>query len=201
MSGTRAQTALRRLSCQVTPRRRGSGFRAYWLTCNTGILPFVEAIAPSRSIDVSIPCPTGSPHTQTLGPANSNGISSQTILTGGSDKANGTSIEVTSDLFSGFSGTTRFATPEGWAVISDIDDTIKITQTPDPIGILKTTFADIPQTTDGLPAFYSFLDEQLRHPTWFYLSASPYNLYPFLRKFLNEHYKPGTIILRDNSWM
>jgi hypothetical protein len=35
---------------------------------------------------------------------------------------------------------TVFAGPEGWAVISDVDDTIKITQTSDPIGILKSTF-------------------------------------------------------------
>jgi hypothetical protein len=32
-------------------------------------------------------------------------------------------------------------------------------------------------------------------------SASPYNLYPFIHKFIHDHYKPGTLILRDSSWM
>ena len=32
------------------------------------------------------------------------------------------------------------------------------------------------------------------------LSASPYNLYPFIHKFIHDHYPAGTIILRDSSW-
>ena len=36
---------------------------------------------------------------------------------------------------------------------------------------------------------------------WFYLSASPYNLYPFLRDFRDRHYPHGQLILRDASWM
>ena len=86
-------------------------------------------------------------------------------------------------------------------IISDIDDTIKITQTVDPLGILKTTFAEEPKTTSGMPEFYKILNEQFQNPAWFYLSASPYNLYPFLHKFINDKYLPGTIILRDSSWM
>lgn len=36
---------------------------------------------------------------------------------------------------------------------------------------------------------------------WFYLSASPYNLYPFLREFReNFKFPGGTMILRDSSW-
>jgi phosphatidate phosphatase APP1 len=36
---------------------------------------------------------------------------------------------------------------------------------------------------------------------WFYLSASPYNLYKFLHDFRQQFYPQGTIILRDASWM
>lgn len=36
---------------------------------------------------------------------------------------------------------------------------------------------------------------------WFYLSASPYNLYPFLRDFTHRYYPRGQLILRDASWM
>ena len=86
------------------------------------IQPFINAIAPAHSIDVSIPCSGGPPHLRTLGPANPNGISSEIILTGGGDRANGTVIKTTSadDLFPDFSGDTRFASPEGWGIISDI---------------------------------------------------------------------------------
>ena len=81
------------------------------------------------------------------------------------------------------------------------DDSIKVTQTPNPIGILKTTFCEEPQTTEGLPEFYKSLDAQFNQPAWFYLSASPYNLYPFLHQFLKQNYPHGTMILRDASWM
>ena len=76
-----------------------------------------------------------------------------------------------------------------------------MTGTSDPIRVLKSTFVEDPKTTDGMPEFYSVLDQQFEHPAWFYLSASPYNLYPFLHEFVAAHYKPGTMILRDNSWM
>src|SRR5277367_1269252 len=168
-----------------------------------GVLPFVSAIAPAHYVEIQIPCAGARPHIRRLGPSNPNGISSQIELTGGSADSDGTLVETTSvdGLFPDLSNHIRFAGPEGWAVISDIDDTIKITQTPDAIGILKTTFAEIPKTTEGMPEFYKILDEQFKQPPWFYLSASPYNLYPFLHTFINNNYKQGTIILRDNSWM
>jgi phosphatidate phosphatase APP1 len=86
-------------------------------------------------------------------------------------------------------------------VISDIDDTIKITQTPSPVGILTNTFCiPSPQPVSGMPELYTHINDLLREPPFFYLSASPYNLYPFLREFREAHYPPGTIILRDASW-
>ena len=108
--------------------------------------------------------------------------------------------------------------PTGWAIISDIDDvslssrssgktvlimlqTIKVTQTPSPIGILKNTFCvEHPEPVAGMPEVYKHMHSFLQQPPWFYLSASPYNLYPFLRDFRNANYPQGTIILRDASW-
>jgi len=52
-----------------------------------------------------------------------------------------------------------------------------------------------------MPELYGFLKQLLPRDTpWFYLSASPYNLYPFLREFRNRYYPPGAILLRDASW-
>ena len=72
--------------------------------------------------------------------------------------------------------------------------------TSSPIGILRSTFVSEPTPIAGMPELYTLVAQSLK-PTWFYLSASPYNLYPFLRKFLHTYYTPGTIILRDASWM
>jgi len=104
-------------------------------------------------------------------------------------------------LTSSIPGRTRFADPTGWAIISDIDDTIKKTLTDDPIGILRTTFVEEPEPIAGMPEFYKYLFQQFKQPPLWYLSASPYTLYQFLRQFRDAHYPPGTMTLRDASWM
>jgi len=57
-----------------------------------------------------------------------------------------------------------------------------------------------------MPELYNAIHDALsteEKPTpFFYISASPYNLYPFLNKFLKDSkYPGGMIILRDMSWM
>lgn len=53
-----------------------------------------------------------------------------------------------------------------------------------------------------MPELYRFLQSELTAAApFFYLSASPYNLYPFLRQFRDRHYPHGTLVLRDESWM
>jgi phosphatidate phosphatase APP1 len=84
---------------------------------------------------------------------------------------------------------------------TDVDDTIKVTQTSDPTGILRETFVNTPKPINGMPELYARIKEILPNDSpFFYLSASPYNLYPFLRSFRDKFYPPGTIILRDSSW-
>lgn len=52
-----------------------------------------------------------------------------------------------------------------------------------------------------MPELYANVKSFLPEDTpWFYLSASPYNLYPFLKEFRDRHFPPGTLILRDSSW-
>lgn len=71
--------------------------------------------------------------------------------------------------------------------------------TPSPLGVLRSTFVSDPSPIEGMPELYARIDRRL-YPAWFYLSASPYNLYMFLRPFLHTYYPPGTLILRDASW-
>lgn len=83
----------------------------------------------------------------------------------------------------------------------DVDDTIKITMTSDPVGIVEETFCNEPRPVPGMPELYRHVQSLLPEDTpWFYLSASPYNLYPFIRDFRDKYYPPGTLILRDFSW-
>ncbi|SPQ24963.1 823dc3c9-e006-4603-b031-2aae6b72bddc [Thermothielavioides terrestris] len=87
-------------------------------------------------------------------------------------------------------------------VLPDIDDTIKVTQTSDPVGILRSTFVSEPTPIDGMPELYGQIRELVTPSApFFYLSASPYNLYPFLRSFRDAYYPHGQLILRDASWM
>jgi phosphatidate phosphatase APP1 len=72
--------------------------------------------------------------------------------------------------------------------------------TPSPIGILRSTFVATPEPTPNMPAFYASLESAFQ-PNWFYVSASPYNLYPFLRPFIHETYPFGPLLLRDASWV
>lgn len=164
------------------------------------IQPFIDSIASAKTVEIAIPQPTGEPLKKLLGPSNANGISSEIELTGGNNKSDGTTVNFTAPAFN-LTAITHFAGPEGWAVISDVDDTIKITQTTSPIGILRTTFADEPRAVTGMADLYKAIHDQFHNPAWFYLSASPYNLYPFLHEFIGDHFQAGTLILRDSSWM
>lgn len=89
-----------------------------------------------------------------------------------------------------------------WGVISDIDDTIKLTQTSDPIGILQKTFVDPATPIEGMPPLYRYIQALMGDAApFFYLSASPYNLYPFLHGFRREFYPHGMLVLRDATLM
>ncbi|KAI0966097.1 hypothetical protein F4678DRAFT_476213 [Xylaria arbuscula] len=169
-------------------------------TLEERIKPFVQDIKPGA---VAKALYEGRAHLR-LGPSGTNGIASEIkTLPGGRDGGIARTIAHVPKGADGLLNMKTFhADPEGWGLISDIDDTIKITQTSDPIGILRTTFLDEPQPTAGMPELYKHIHGLVgESSSWFYLSASPYNLYPFLRDFREAHYPHGTIILRDSSWM
>lgn len=65
----------------------------------------------------------------------------------------------------------------------------------------RNTLVDPPKLVPGMPELYEHIYSILpRESPWFYVSASPYNLYPFLRRFIHQNFPPGTLILRDGSW-
>lgn len=174
---------------------------AAWQRIEDRLMPFLQDILPGRQIKAQ----HGSGTKLTLGPGGRNGISSD--LREVAAAAPGTVVSTTAEVPQGvngiLTGKTFFSAPDGWAVISDVDDTIKVTQTSDPVGILKTTFIDEPKVVEGMPELYKWLQGKITPASpFFYLSASPYNLYPFLRDFRDKFSFPhGQLILRDASWM
>ncbi|PYH99256.1 hypothetical protein BO71DRAFT_415736 [Aspergillus ellipticus CBS 707.79] len=163
--------------------------------------PFLFHTASAHLMTLETPLPNSTIQMQQIGPTDDSGISSQTIGADSRHITGGTKIR---SYLRGWGGKvfmdTIFAKPEGWLVISDIDDTIKYTKTSESTGILRTTFVEEPRPIAGMPQLYSHIQNELV-PGWFYVSASPYNLYPFLHSFIDSYFSPGTMILRDTSWL
>lgn len=192
-------------------------------TIATRLQPFTDSILPARFVEIV--AEGDADGRLKLGPGGRSGIVAEERALPGSlqQRNDGDVVEFRAIKQSGTNMQTQFAEPTGWLIVSgmafptsscmfrllltwratmrtDVDDTIKVTMTPDPLGILKTTFVDRPEPVAGMPELYAHINRTIR-PTWFYLTASPYNLYTFLRDFRNAYYPLGTLILRDASWM
>ncbi|KFY94479.1 hypothetical protein V500_03220 [Pseudogymnoascus sp. VKM F-4518 (FW-2643)] len=163
------------------------------------LMPFMQSVLPGRVVNVDF----GRRTQLKLGPGGRNGISSD--LRPLPEHKDGDVVTGVAKVPRGTNGIlemkTVYAEPEGWAIISDVDDTIKITQTGDPIGILRSTFAAEAAPVPGMSLLYTYIETLVtKSAPWFYLSASPYNLYAFLHEFIPKFYPHGTLILRDASW-
>jgi phosphatidate phosphatase APP1 len=167
-------------------------------TIATRLQPLLDSVAPAHTVQIAV---GDSKAVQKLGPGDRDGISTDPVTFPGAHKDGSTTVSTAVGIESSTPCTTTFATSTGWAVISDIDDTIKKTMTSSPLGILKTTFVDTPEPIVGMPELYAHIKSTLDTPPFWYLSASPYNLYPFLRSFREQFYPPGTMVLREASWM
>ncbi|KAK1229909.1 hypothetical protein PQX77_007008 [Marasmius sp. AFHP31] len=91
------------------------------------------------------------------------------------------------------------SSPDGFGVISDIDDTIKISNVLDKIKLAQTTLFDAPKAVTGMPEVYKSLATSLSDPQFIYISGSPFQLYPFLRNFVATSFPDarGPLFLRN----
>jgi hypothetical protein len=87
--------------------------------------------------------------------------------------------------------------PTGFGVISDIDDTIKISEVLNKPALLKNTFLKEFEFVPGMPEVYAGLKEKLGQPPFFYVSGSPFQLYPALQPFVNAHYPGGPLLMKN----
>jgi phosphatidate phosphatase APP1 len=98
-------------------------------------------------------------------------------------------------------GSAVFVAREGVSVVSDIDDTIKISNVLDRDALLRATFLEPFRAAPGMAAWYRELAER-PGTSFHYLSASPMQLYPALAAFVRrEGFPDGSFHLRETtSW-
>ncbi|TPX70820.1 hypothetical protein SpCBS45565_g01447 [Spizellomyces sp. 'palustris'] len=99
-------------------------------------------------------------------------------------------------------GRAFFVPSEGYSIISDIDDTIKISEVNSRPKLLENTFlkpfAAVPDMSDLYIKLADGLRANQHSPAFHYLSGSPWNLFKPLVEFTQEFkFPPGQIILRD----
>lgn len=88
-----------------------------------------------------------------------------------------------------FHGAAQFVRPEGVSVVSDIDDTIKISEVTDKKKLLENTFLKPFRAAPGMAAAYQRLSA--RGAVFHYVSSSPWQLFPPLRDFMSGADFPG----------
>lgn len=145
------------------------------------LTPFFNLIVRAQKCTVRVPGPKDKDEAdgereeaqRTLGPSNENGISvNRVTLQGERGDGDVVAVEVVEpSVGQVLGGEATFAAPSGWAVVSDIDDTIKRTLTRDAVGILRTTFVDDAEVIGGMPELYAWLVGKLERPP-FWVSIS-----------------------------
>lgn len=96
-----------------------------------------------------------------------------------------------------FSGEVELLQKEGFSVISDIDDTIKITKTTDRDELLANTFLLEFQSVPGMARVYKQWASD--GASFHYVSGSPWQLYESLSTFFrSEGFPSGTFHLNDS---
>lgn len=97
-----------------------------------------------------------------------------------------------------FEGRALRVPPQGWSVVSDIDDTIKHSQVLDRRELLLNTFARPFHSVPGMAQRYRRFARADAATRFHYVSTSPLQLYPALAGFLAEAGFPeGSMHLRE----
>lgn len=95
-----------------------------------------------------------------------------------------------------FSGIIYLMEKTGFSIISDIDDTIKISEVHDKSALLANTFLRPFRAVPGMADLYQAW-ANTPHTTFHYVSASPWQLYFPLAHFIKkQHFPEGSIHLR-----
>jgi phosphatidate phosphatase APP1 len=130
-----------------------------------------------------------------LGPSGSDGHLYGTVELSASAGIEGGWVPFLSDEGRGFRGEVQLVGPEGVSVVSDIDDTIKVTGVRDRRELLANTFLRPFTAVEGMAAAYR--KWEARGAVFHYLSGSPWELAGVLTDFLvREGFPKGGFHLR-----
>lgn len=106
------------------------------------------------------------------------------------------SIQTPHDDQRTFIGRVHLIEPDGWSVISDIDDTIKRSNVLDKRELMKNTFLREFVAVEGMAGLYREWGKT--GAAFHYVSGSPWQLYPALDEFAEtEGFPRGTFHLRE----
>ena len=105
------------------------------------------------------------------------------------------SYKIDEEFHRNFIGEVQLIPEVGLSVISDIDDTIKVSNVLDKKELILNTFINPYITTEGFPDYYKKLEAEGAY--FHYVSASPWQLYPSLKPFMDDNYPKGTLSLRN----
>ncbi|KAI9216636.1 hypothetical protein BC828DRAFT_370941 [Blastocladiella britannica] len=137
------------------------------------------------SDDASVACTIGNATNQASVAAGEHGISSTPFTLTGTD-CSSQALPLSSSSAPGLAGAQVQVLQEtGFTVISDIDDTIKITEVNDKAKALQNTLINPFRATTGIVDFYARLRTSL-NADFIYLSGSPHMLYTPLRDFMRS---------------
>jgi len=91
---------------------------------------------------------------------------------------------------------------DGVSIVSDIDDTIKISEVLNKKALIRKTFLEPFQAVPGMAEWYQEMSHNELQASFHYLSASPIQLYSALSEFLKDaRFPTGLLHLREaTSW-
>jgi phosphatidate phosphatase APP1 len=94
-----------------------------------------------------------------------------------------------------FSGSFQIIGENGYSIISDIDDTIKISNVLNRKELMNNTFTKEFEPVDGMSELYKIFEK--KGCAFHYVSGSPWHLYPSISKFIIDGQFPlGTMNLK-----
>lgn len=123
----------------------------------------------------------------------------QELLDKQESKSGWLTLSAMSEGFKG-EGRVRLLEPEGTCVVSDIDDTIKVSMIP--AGkkvVLKRTFLEEYEAAPGMLERYLQIRDERGDASFHYVSGSPWQLYGLLARFLiaDSHFPAGSFHMKS----
>ncbi|KAF9530570.1 hypothetical protein CPB83DRAFT_763129 [Crepidotus variabilis] len=151
---------------------------------------FLAIGLPAKSEHLKVDGCSNAPNTGATDLGPDLGLSDATLSLGKCDSGKQSAGSIGLDVLDTrtIANTIYFSPNSGFGVISDIDDTIKVSNVLDKAKLAEATLIDDPVAVAGMPQLYSSLAQSLPDPQFIYITGSPFQLYPFLNGFVKSSF-------------